>query len=164
MELEKADLPQSLAALLAPVKTGMSAYSDAFEKTSSGLLLGDELYSKAIIPPTVSAIEKLDGVKESIGQVFKKTTADTEDRIASTITLQEVVTGAVALSGLIIAFLIARGIIGPLSGLTFGMKELAAGNFGVVLPGLGRNDEVGDMAQAVETFKVKAEEKARVEA
>jgi len=30
----------------------------------------------------------------------------------------------------------------------------------VVLPGLDRKDEVGDMAQAVETFKVKAAEKA----
>jgi len=44
------------------------------------------------------------------------------------------------------------------------MKELAGGNFGVVLPGLDRKDEVGDMAQAVETFKVKAAEKAREEA
>jgi HAMP domain-containing protein len=31
------------------------------------------------------------------------------------------------------------------------MKELASGNFSVVLPGLSRKDEVGDMAQAVET-------------
>jgi methyl-accepting chemotaxis protein len=44
------------------------------------------------------------------------------------------------------------------------MQELAEGNFGVVLPGLGRKDEIGDMAQAVETFKVKAEQKARAEA
>ena len=78
--------------------------------------------------------------------------------------IQEVVAVAATLLGLLIAFLIARGIIGPLSGLTAGMKELAGGNFGVVLPGLDRKDEVGDMAQAVETFKVKAEEKARIEA
>jgi len=44
------------------------------------------------------------------------------------------------------------------------MKELAAGNFSVVLPGLDRADEVGDMAQAVESFKVRAGEKARDEA
>jgi methyl-accepting chemotaxis protein len=44
------------------------------------------------------------------------------------------------------------------------MAELAGGNFAVVLPGLGRTDEVGDMAHAVELFKVKAEQKARDEA
>jgi methyl-accepting chemotaxis protein len=43
------------------------------------------------------------------------------------------------------------------------MRELAEGNFDVVLPGLDRMDEIGDMAQAVETFKVRAEERARGE-
>jgi len=163
-ELEKADLPQNLTALLAPVKPGVAKYSDAFEKASTNLLLGDELYYKAITPLTASAVEKLEGVKESIGKAFEKTTAATEGIINTTITMQAIVAGAAVLLGLLIAFLIARGIIGPLSGLTSGMRELAGGNFGVVLPGLDRKDEVGDMAQAVETFKVKAEEKARDEA
>jgi methyl-accepting chemotaxis protein len=57
-------------------------------------------------------------------------------------------------------FTIAR----PMSALSASMQELADGNFAVVLPGLGRKDEIGDVAQAVETFKVKAEEKARDEA
>jgi methyl-accepting chemotaxis protein len=36
------------------------------------------------------------------------------------------------------------------------MRELAGGNFAVVLPGLGRRDEIGEMASAVEEFKVQA--------
>lgn len=63
-----------------------------------------------------------------------------------------------------LGFFIVRGITGPLAKLTSGMKELAGGNFDVVLPGLGRKDEIGDMAQAVETFKTMAEQKARAEA
>src|SRR5438105_9338007 len=163
-ELEKSELPQNLAALLGPVKAGVAKYSDAFDKASTNLLLGDELYYKAITPLTVNAVGKIDTNQESIGQAFQKTTAATEEIISSTVIMQEVVAGGATLLGLLIAFLIARGIIGPLSGLTSGMKELAGGNFGVVLPGLERKDEVGDMAQAVETFKVKAEEKARAEA
>jgi methyl-accepting chemotaxis protein len=57
-------------------------------------------------------------------------------------------------------FSIAR----PMTALTGAMKELAGGNFGVVLPGLGRKDEIGGVADAVELFKVKAAEKAREEA
>jgi methyl-accepting chemotaxis protein len=57
-------------------------------------------------------------------------------------------------------FTIAR----PMSALSASMQELANGNFAVVLPGLGRKDEIGDVAQAVENFKVKAAEKAREEA
>jgi methyl-accepting chemotaxis protein len=163
-QLEKADLPQGLAVLLGPVKTGLSKYSDAFEKASTNLLLADETYYKAITPVTVNAVGKLEGVRDSISKALDITKAETEGRISTTITLQEVVAGAAILLGFLIAFLIARGITGPLLGLTGGMKELAGGNFGVVLPGLERKDEVGDMAQAVETFKVKAEEKARAEA
>jgi methyl-accepting chemotaxis protein len=162
--LEKAALPSNLAALLAPVKTGVGKYAEAFDKTGSNLLLGDELYYKAITPVIASTIEKMDSAKVLIGQVFEKTATETDDRISNTTTTQEMVAGAAVLIGLMIAFFIARGIIGPLSGLTSGMKELAGGNFSVVLPGLDRKDEVGDMAQAVETFKVKAEEKARDEA
>jgi methyl-accepting chemotaxis protein len=66
--------------------------------------------------------------------------------------------------GLLIATLISRGIVRPVSGLTAGMKELASGRFDVVLPGLDRKDEVGEMAQAVEAFKLKAADKARLEA
>jgi methyl-accepting chemotaxis protein len=163
-KLEKADLPKDLAALLAEAKTGVAKYSDAFDKTAPSLLLGDELYYRAVTPLIVKIIEDMDTAKASIGDHFASATREAQDRIVSTITMQEIVAGAAVLLGLLIAFLIARGIIGPLSGLTAGMKELAGGNFAVVLPGLERKDEVGDMAQAVETFKVKAEEKARDEA
>jgi methyl-accepting chemotaxis protein len=57
-------------------------------------------------------------------------------------------------------FAIAR----PTSTLADRMRELAAGNFDVVLPGLGRKDEIGAVAASVEEFKVMAQEKARKEA
>src|SRR5262249_41003503 len=57
-------------------------------------------------------------------------------------------------------FTIAR----PVQALTGGMLQLADGKFDVVLRGLGRKDEIGDIAGAVEQFKVKAAEKARLEA
>jgi methyl-accepting chemotaxis protein len=163
-ELAKADLPSDLAAQLATVKTGVAKYAEAFDKTGPNLVLGDELYYKSITPAINSAIEKMEKAAAAIGVAFEKTTGETNDRITTTITMQEAVAGAAVLLGLLVAFLIARGIILPLAGLTSGMKELASGNFGVVLPGLERKDEVGDMAQAVEGFKVKAEEKARDEA
>jgi len=57
-------------------------------------------------------------------------------------------------------FTIAR----PMRALSVSMEELAGGNFAVVLPGLGRKDELGDVAGAVEKFKVVSEQKARDEA
>ena len=57
-------------------------------------------------------------------------------------------------------FTIAR----PTRALADRMRELADGNFDVVLPGLGRKDEIGAVADSVEVFKVKAQEKAKKEA
>ena len=57
-------------------------------------------------------------------------------------------------------FTIAR----PMRALSDAMEELAGGNFAVVLPGLGRKDELGAVAGAVERFKVVSEQKARDEA
>jgi methyl-accepting chemotaxis protein len=57
-------------------------------------------------------------------------------------------------------FTIAR----PMRALSVSMDELAGGNFSVVLPGLGRKDELGAVAGAVEKFKVVSEQKARDEA
>jgi methyl-accepting chemotaxis protein len=60
-------------------------------------------------------------------------------------------------------FFIGRSVSKPLSAMRAAMIDLATGNFAVVLPGLGRADEIGEIAQAVETFKVNAEKKARDE-
>jgi methyl-accepting chemotaxis protein len=52
----------------------------------------------------------------------------------------------------------------PMRALSMSMEELAGGNFAVVLPGLGRKDELGAVAGAVEKFKVVSERKSREEA
>ncbi len=57
-------------------------------------------------------------------------------------------------------FTIAR----PMRALSVSMDELAGGNFAVVLPGLGRKDELGAVAAAVEKFKIVSEQKSREEA
>jgi methyl-accepting chemotaxis protein len=67
----------------------------------------------------------------------------------------------IALGAMAFVFL---GIARPLLALVAGMKKLGDGDFSVVLPGLGRKDEIGAMAGAVEQFKVKAADKARQEA
>jgi methyl-accepting chemotaxis protein len=69
------------------------------------------------------------------------------------------------LLGLGVSFFVAlRGISGPLKGLTGGMRRLAEGEFAMVLPGLGRSDEIGEIAAAVDTFRARSAQKAQMEA
>jgi methyl-accepting chemotaxis protein len=69
----------------------------------------------------------------------------------------------VAFAGIIVSFLIGRNISRPVVAMSKAMRELAVGNFEVQLPGLGRRDEVGQMARAIEEFKVQAIAKAERE-
>ena len=61
-------------------------------------------------------------------------------------------------------FAINKGVVAPLRKMQEAMLKLAGGDFGVVIPGATRKDEIGDMANAVEKFKVLAIEKGRQEA
>src|SRR6195256_3478161 len=69
----------------------------------------------------------------------------------------------VALAGIVVSFAIGRNIARPVTAMTKAMRELAVGNFGVQLPGLERSDKVGQIARAVEEFKVQAIAKAERE-
>ncbi len=66
--------------------------------------------------------------------------------------------------GALLALMLGNGISRPMITMCKAMRELAAGNFDVVLPGLGRHDEIGEMASAVEEFKVQAVAKAERDA
>lgn len=163
-EMEKMQMPPTLSALFGTIRSNLKNYAALFEKAAGSMQASDAIFNKSISPLIVASIARVEVVKTGIMQSQSQTVAATNDRVSSTTSLQMFVAAASTVIGLVIAFLIARGIIGPLSGLTAGMKRLADGDFSVVLPGLNRKDEVGDMARAVEGFKVKAEEKARIEA
>jgi len=57
---------------------------------------------------------------------------------------------------------IGRGISRSLAGMSTTMTELAASKLDVAIPGLGRRDEVGAMAKAVQVFKDNAIENRRL--
>jgi methyl-accepting chemotaxis protein len=66
--------------------------------------------------------------------------------------------------GGLLALMLGKGISRPMTAMCKAMRELAGGNFDVVLPGLGRKDELGEMAGAVEEFKLQAIAKAERDA
>ena len=72
-------------------------------------------------------------------------------------TQRALIAGAVVLLiSLAVSMLVARGITKPLQRITLAMNALAGGKLDVEVPGIGRHDEVGEMAKAVEVFKSNA--------
>lgn len=124
-----------------------------------------------------SALMFIKGAEQSFAEIEKLTddlimrSSDSKDReIARAgmkleqqqLTLMTVLL-VVAFAGIVISFLIGRNISRPVVAMSRAMRELAAGNFEVQLPGLNRSDEVGQMAHAVQEFKVQAVAKAERE-
>jgi methyl-accepting chemotaxis protein len=112
----------------------------------------------AAIEPQIAVLEQaVERVRTS------SEAADAASRAATTWQMQ--LTIALIMLGVgALAFLIGRSVSRPLKAMTKAMAELASGNFDVVLPGLGRKDEIGEMAEAVEQFKVAAGQQARRDA
>src|SRR6185369_8307149 len=104
------------------------------------------------------------GVAESALQTAKDYAAEQYSSALQKLWL-EIALLAVAV-GLAIGMMavVSRRVTGPLRHIEQAMLKVAAGDFSVVLPGLERKDEIGDVANAVERFKVLADEKARAEA
>ncbi len=59
-------------------------------------------------------------------------------------------------------YLLNIGLVRPVSGINATMKRIAAGETGVVVPGIGRKDEIGQMADAVGVFQENAVERIRL--
>src|SRR5206468_6444455 len=80
-------------------------------------------------------------------------------------TQRALMAGAVILLiSLAMSIFVARSITKPLQRITITMNALAGGKLDVEVPGIGRRDEVGEMAGAVEVFKSNAVARQGLEA
>jgi methyl-accepting chemotaxis protein len=117
-----------------------STYERYLLKQADGTLADKVTYAQAF-KPFRWVIES--GVKISdIQSVFLRT-ATTSGLIALAILVVLLAVGMV----------IIRGLAGPLKRLKANMDELARGNFDITLTNRKRQDEIGDMARAVEVFR-----------
>jgi methyl-accepting chemotaxis protein len=167
---------QQAAAMLPAIKEAMAEYRRSLQNTLS---LADRVKNSQLSDETAqlrdsamksfAAAEKLVALQRAVTDRLRER-VDFFARAASkeyegTSWLLIVVIALGIGIGTLLGYLIGHfGIVKPINALKAVMEELAAGNFGVVLPGLDRRDELGDMARAVGNFKVKAEEKARTDA
>jgi methyl-accepting chemotaxis protein len=146
------------------VNANVQKYTEAYHKAAHNAHETESLVNGEMSKVAQAIAAAAANIKESGLAEEAKIEHETVSLISSTEALVLAIAIGSMVLGMALAWLIGRAISKPVVGLCAGMRELAEGNFQVVLPGLGRGDEVGDMAQAVETFKVKAEQKARAEA
>ena len=87
-----------------------------------------------------------------------------EEAIAATSRTLALIGAGVLAAVCLVVFAIIRGVVRPINAVTATMSRLAAGDLDLPVPALGRRDEVGQMAAAVEVFKRNALEMSALQA
>ena len=99
------------------------------------------------------------GLREQAQETQGGAVADAEQALSLSIT---VLLFATALA-VFLTWVLMRSVLTPLNRMVGAMTELTEGNTSVDIPALGRQDEMGEMAKALETFRQKMIENQNME-
>jgi methyl-accepting chemotaxis protein len=151
-----------IAKVIADVKVEMDGYHAATNKTAEIAKRLDTLLGDVML--------KVGGKLNTDVQEIVKTAKTVEDKVsheahaaADGAEQLTIILGVVGFFvGGVLAWVIGRGIASPIVGTSAAMSELAKGNRDVAITGVGRKDEVGEMAETLQVFKNNLEENERM--
>jgi methyl-accepting chemotaxis protein len=161
------DLPEEIGQALSGVAPALADYVKAGEDMVD-LAYRDPAAARVQFAQFTQAFERLEEangkVSEHIAGFADAATKDANERAAAAGMIILVALGGalVLLSGM--SWATARSVVLPLNALSAAMRRLSGGNRGVEVPGVGRRDEIGEMAETVLIFKQTAIEAERLAA
>jgi methyl-accepting chemotaxis protein len=154
---------EKLSARIREIAEQLAAYQAAFGKFVENTAAIDALGAK--MGEAASAItQQATAIKDGLSARQQQLAGQSASAARATETFVTFLGFGGIAFGALLAWMLGAGISRPMIGMCAAMRELAAGNFDVVLPGLGRKDEIGEMAGAVEEFKLRAVDRAQREA
>jgi methyl-accepting chemotaxis protein len=162
--LDKAAPTDEIRGYILSVKTSIAAYRQAFDDFWTSLVESDDLFFNEMVPDILQMLEAAEIAEASLKKDFDSTKVSVYETISGAITVHAVAAALELVLGALFAYVIGRGIVRPVTRMTFAMGKLAAGDTNVEIPSGGRKDEIGAMAQAVDVFKQNAIERIQLEA
>jgi methyl-accepting chemotaxis protein len=137
--------------LLAEVEDFGNRYVQAFNEMSVAAFDLDKMITKTMAEQAENTAKLLDEVLDGQRKTLARNKENAEQSANFAMLLMIAFALIAVLLGAIVSVMIARGITVPITGLVVELKKLAEGNFNIVLPGLDRRDEIGQIALAAET-------------
>lgn len=134
------------------ISLNLNRYSHDFADWVGGAR--DVARAEADIMKTFSGFEPL--VVEALKDIDRLAAVADASEMALRDAMKMRMASALALAALMmcaLSLLLGRAISQPISAMTSALTKLASGDFNVVLPGLHRHDEIGEMAGAARIFK-----------
>lgn len=141
------------AAAMAELVAVANKYSDGLDSLFGASKEANELFRGAMLTDGNRISEDAQDIRRRAAE--ERTIAD--NAIRQTISWGQTIAlilavGGVGLGGLF-SITIGNAIARPLLGMTSAMRRLADGDMSVPVPGVGRTDEIGQMADAMQIFK-----------
>jgi hypothetical protein len=118
--LERTELPAAVRDLVAPVRAALAAYNSAFEAYATNLVKSDELFWKDMTPQISDMQRRLSSAEASLVHEADAAKTQTTESIAGIIAGQESISALALLFGILIAFVISRSVVKPVSAMTLG--------------------------------------------
>ncbi|MGF1607837.1 MAG: methyl-accepting chemotaxis protein [Kiloniellales bacterium] len=143
-------------ALVEQIDQAIKAYRAALEQMAEALDLQAEA-EQTMRAAQDAVLGLVRGADQTLGAAMD------DQRVLSQTLMVAGTLGALAI-GIVLAFVIGRGISRPVSRLTAVMQRLVANDFSVEVPDRERRDELGAMALAVQVFKDNGQEVERLRA
>jgi len=161
--LDKAVQNPKRRKLLETVEGDITRYEETFAELVK--IIGERNKLRAeTLDPTGALIAKTLTELEHSAEADEKALEEETATAGAETELETIIIAAVSIAlGVLFAFVIARGITRPITAMTGAMNRLAQGDKTAEIPGLGRGDEIGSMATAVQVFKDNAIEMERLQ-
>ena len=135
------------------LRAGVTSYRDSYRKAFDLVRATDGLVNSAMRDKGNVLQASIDAIQTSGVEDEKRISHDTTATMAWANSLILYLSIGGLLAGAALAWLIGRGISRPVVGMCAAMRALAGGDKTVDVPGVGRKDEIGQMADAVTVFK-----------
>ena len=131
------------------MQSGVATYRDTYRKASDLETAINDMVNKTMAPNGQQIQTNTESIKASGIADEKQEEHDTLSTMASTSSLILYLSVGGLVFGAVLAWLIGRGIARPVVRMCVAMRALAGGDKTVEIPGVGRKDEIGEMAGAV---------------
>ncbi len=149
-------LNDKITAAFADVGPKLDAYISGAESLVE-LAEKDGPGAEAKAPEFIALFEELEGALGNVSDLVESSAQAAKESADSTAALaRNVLIGTIlaACAFLVLSLVtMVRAICAPLNDMTAAMSTLAAGDTKVAIPALGRSDEIGRMAEAMQVFK-----------
>jgi len=154
--LKTADLTATQRQGVKAVEEALKNLNVSFKGASGAIIESEDLFEQTLKGKANAIYQTGLQVRGQLKAAVEEIIAEGRSTMALARTVQSGLLVLILLVGAAAALLIARSIIRQIAGMTRAMSRLAAGETALTVPSQDANDEMGEMAKAVEVFRQNA--------